>query len=356
MLRNREIGIILALTALISAAGVSACFYVSVPAGIIALSSLVLVILIFILFTRWRYPLDDESLRIYAREIGADFYRLKDPGRPSAIVIDAYTFIDEKTGEHSEAKIINAREGDKLDIGYTDWESGSEVHSEPLEIAALTGKPPMGVINKGVNTLRIIISRDVLDRMIRGVDTLAKSVNTDLYMRSDDPMRLQENIEEYLKSVGTGIRVYNVYQSRQTDEQMVLLMSVFTYGFMALITAICIANILNTISTSIALRKREFAKLKSVGMTPKSFIRMINYESIFYGIKALLFGLPVSFAVMYLIFNALGGEFSYEFIVPWSSVAVVVVSVFVIVGVAMLYSSAKVRKENIIDVLKQEII
>jgi len=56
------------------------------------------------------------------------------------------------------------------------------------------------------------------------------------------------------------------------------------------------------------------------------------------------------------MFNVLGGMFDYAFTVPWASVAVVIVSVFLIVGVAMLYSSAKVKKENIIDVLKQEII
>ena len=85
----------------------------------------------------------------------------------------------------------------------------------------------------------------------------------------------------------TKIFIHNVYQNRQTDEQMIILMSVFIYGFIALITTISVANIFNTISTSISLRKREFAMLKSVGMTPKGFNKMINYESIFYGIKSL---------------------------------------------------------------------
>lgn len=300
--------------------------------------------------------MDDASLMAYAREIGADFNKLKDTGKLSAIVVDVVTYIDAQTGKYTETRIINARTGEKLDMSYYNPESDSQVHLETLEIAALTGKLPMGVLNKGLNTLNMIISRDAYNKMVQGHDPITGSAETGLYMKSDNPMRLQESIEDYLKNVKQGYSVYNVFQARQKEEQLVLLLSVFTYGFMTLITAICIANILNTISTSIALRKREFAMLKSVGMTPKSFGRMINYESIFYGIKALLFGLPISFAVMYLIFNALGGEFSYAFAVPWSSIAVVIVSVFLIVGVAMLYSSARVRKENIIDVLKQEII
>lgn len=310
----------------------------------------------------WQYSysvhvnaMDDASLMAYAREIGADFEKLKDTDRLSAIVVDVVRYIDEEKGRYAEAKVINARVGEKLDMGYYNSESDSQVHLEPVEIAALTDKLPMGVLNQGANNINIIVSEDVFNKLIQGHD-LISTPKIGLYMLSDDPMRLQGEIEDYMKDARTGISVYNVYQTRQKEEQMILLMSVFTYGFMALITAICIANILNTISTSIALRKREFAMLKSVGMTPKSFSKMINYESIFYGVKALLFGLPISFAAMYLIFNVLGEEFSFAFTVPWGSVAVVIVSVFLIVGVAMLYSSAKVRKENIIDVLKQEII
>jgi len=300
--------------------------------------------------------LDDASLKTFAEEVGADFNKLKDPSRLSGIVIDVVTYKDMEKDKYVEARVINTRVGEKLNLAYYDSESDSQVQLESLEIAALTDKVPMGVLNLDPGTLSVIISKDVYDRLVQGYDRISEHVDVSLYMTSDDPLRLQEAIEEYMINTETGFSVYNVYLNRQKQEQLLLLMSVFTYGFMILITAICIANILNTISTSIALRKREFAMLKSVDMTPKSFNRMIYFESIFYGIKALLIGLPVSFAVMYLMFNVLGGMFDYAFTVPWASVAVVIVSVFLIVGVAMLYSSAKVKKENIIDVLKQEII
>jgi len=105
--------------------------------------------------------------------------------------------------------------------------------------------------------------------------------------------------------------IENPHKIRQEEDGIILIMSVFTYGFIALITLISIANIFNTISTSIALRKRSFGMLKSVGMTPKGFNRMINYESIFYGIKSLLYGLPISFIMMYLIYKSLAEAFEY---------------------------------------------
>ncbi|GKU77206.1 hypothetical protein L3i20_v216030 [Paenibacillus sp. L3-i20] len=86
--------------------------------------------------------------------------------------------------------------------------------------------------------------------------------------------------------------------------------------------------------------------LKSVGMTPKGFSKMMNYESMFYGAKALLFGLPVSFVVMYPIYKAFANKFSYGLSLPWVSICSVIA--------AMIYSGTKVKKENIIDALKQE--
>src|SRR5690625_786759 len=148
--------------------------------------------------------------------------------------------------------------------------------------------------------------------------------------------------------------MFNRYRTRQSDQQLLLIVSVFTYGFIALITAISVANIFNTISTSISLRKREFAMFKSVGMTPKGFNKMIYYESIFYGIKSLLYGLPISIAIMYLMHLALENSFIFDFTLPWFHIIFVIIAIFLIVGSAMLYSSSKIKKENIIDTLKQE--
>jgi putative ABC transport system permease protein len=89
-------------------------------------------------------------------------------------------------------------------------------------------------------------------------------------------------------------------------------------------------------------------------MTPKSFNKILNYESFFFGLKALLYGLPISFIVMLLLYNSLVSGFSFPFTIPYWSVLGAVIAVFVIVGLTMLLSSAKIKKENIVDALKQE--
>ncbi|WP_303864205.1 ABC transporter permease [Alkalibaculum bacchi] len=207
------------------------------------------------------------------------------------------------------------------------------------------------------DSFNVIVSEDAFYKIIQDNMNMSESVNRALYLKSDNPLKLQEDSEEIQGLYGEDeMAIYNIYMNRKREEQMIVLMSVFTYAFVLLIASICVANIFNTISTSIALRKREFAMLKSVGMTPKEFNKMINYESLFYGIKALLYGLPISFVVMYLIHKTLMVKFGFVFEIPWVSVSIAIIAVFVIVGVSMLYSSKKIKRENIIDVLKQEII
>ncbi|MMZ58971.1 ABC transporter permease YtrF precursor [compost metagenome] len=218
-----------------------------------------------------------------------------------------------------------------------------------MAVAALTDQAPMGMNPTGVGGLNIIVSERVMNRLADDEDMA--NVQTYLHLKSTEPMKTQQEIEELQE---TNLQAYNLYQSRKSEEQKILLMSVFSYGFIVLISAISIANIFNTISTSISLRKREFAMLKSIGMTPRGFAKMMNYESIFYGVNSLLFGLPISFVTMYLIYRALAYKFSYEFALPWLSILSVIAAVFVIVGSAIVYSSAKVKKDNIIDALKQE--
>lgn len=293
--------------------------------------------------------LDDINLKAYAEKAGADYDQLIDLDEPAAIVINKNRYEDYETRKYVETKAIYLEKGDQIDLNYTDWDTEEETSMEPIKIAALTEELPLGITPSYLGNLNIVVSDQVFKALVN--ENMKKYMRNSLYLSSSDPLALQYSIEELKEN---NIYIDNVYKNRQSEEQMVLLMSVFTYGFIALITLISVANIFNTISTSISLRKREFAMLKSMGMTPKGFRKMINYESIFYGIKSLLYGLPISILAMYLIYRSMMNSFTFGFSLPWLSILYVILAVFLIVSAAMLYSSSKVKKENIIDALKQE--
>ena len=306
--------------------------------------------------------LDEESLQKYADTVGIDYRELIDSEHPGVIVVDQIKYKDRDTDKYVESKAVKLSLGEELTLSYLLFATGEkeeveEITLKPIKVIALTGKLPMGLMTQEKSaSFQIILSREAFDSITEGID-VSKGVHREAYFTSKDPMKLQDSLEAIQTSVGNSkLSIYNLYSFRNTEEQMVLLLSIFTYAFIILITAICAANILNTVSTSIALRKREFAMLKSVGITPKGFNKMLNYESIFYGVKSLLYGLPISVAIMYLLHRTLRSSFDYPFTLPVTSLIIAIISVFMLVGTAMLYAGRKVKRDNIIDALKQEII
>ncbi|WP_342561412.1 FtsX-like permease family protein [Paenibacillus sp. FSL R7-0345] len=295
------------------------------------------------------HALNDSSLQAYARAAHADYEQLTDLEHPAAIVMDTIHYKDMDTGKYIQTKSIYANIGQHIELTSFIKESGEETKANKVIFAALTDKAPMGMSPVGVGGLNMIVSERVMNRLADDEELANASMY--LHLKSTEPVKTQQEIEAMNE---TNLNVYNVYQFRKSEEQQILLMNVFAYGFIVLISAISVANIFNTISTGLALRKREFAMLKSVGATPKGFAKMLNYESVFYGVKSLLYGLPISFAAMVLIYKAFANKFSYGFTLPWMSILSVIVGVFVIVSSAVVYSGAKVKKENIIDALKQE--
>ena len=146
----------------------------------------------------------------------------------------------------------------------------------------------------------------------------------------------------------------NMASMNESIRKVIKIINVFSYGFIVLISLIAAANVFNTISTNINLRRREIAMLRSCGLSQKGFYRMMNFECVIYGLRGLMFGLPASVLLSYLIFKVTESGYVDGFYVPWHSIVIASGSVFAVVFTTMLYASAKIRNENPIDALKCE--
>ena len=168
--------------------------------------------------------------------------------------------------------------------------------------------------------------------------------------------KVTEEIQQIIETGGykEGTVVDNA-EAFQTMNTVIFIMQVFIYGFIVLITLITIANIINTISTGISLRRKEFAMLKSVGITPKGFRKMICLESFFYGERALIVAIPVSLFLCYNM-NVNLNAAAVPFFVPWKTYLIVIAVVFILVGLSMYYAMYKLRNDSIIETLKEEVL
>lgn len=182
-----------------------------------------------------------------------------------------------------------------------------------------------------------------------------------LTFRSENPSQSAADMEAIIQSEGTSSEytMYHVYEAAEQYSSLIFVIDVFTYVFVIMISLIAVANVFNTISTNIKLRRRELAMLRSVGMSDRSFNKMMNYECVFYGMRTLLFGIPLAGAISWLIYKGMAAAErldDFRFVFPWGSMAVSVLSVFAIVFITMLYATGKIKKENIIDALRDDMI
>lgn len=223
-------------------------------------------------------------------------------------------------------------------------------------VGAQIDKKPTVSINSG--TVLLIYPASVLDGVIKdsefsGNDNLRSRVYYNFSV--DDHTAACSAMKTLLLSAGLDTALLeDQAESVESERRMVTVINVFSYGFIVLISLIAMANMFNTISTNILLRRREFAMLKSVGLTSGGFRRMMNFECARYGIRGLEWGLPAAFAVTYLIWRTVCNAYTTEFYIPWYSVAIAVCSVFAVVFAAMMYSMHMIRNDNPIDALKNE--
>ncbi len=180
------------------------------------------------------------------------------------------------------------------------------------------------------------------------------NVTCALFLGSKNHNIREQEVMEYIQSSNYPIRSsINVQEEREYERNMVVIVNVFLYGFIVLISLIAIANVFNTMTTNINLRKRELAMLTSVGMTPVGLRKMMAYECVMYGIKSLIFSIPVSLLVTYWIYSVASGSVS-GFFVPWYSVTIAVCSVFIVVFTTCIYAVRKLNKVSVVDTLKNE--
>lgn len=295
--------------------------------------------------------LDNVSFEAYAKEVGLKAEDFRDTNKLNAILINKNVIKDSKIHDFS---MLDVLKGDTIEL-WSIPRPGEEVSVKAeIVVDSLTSKLPVGIRNPDYNTT-LVISQDTLEGLKKALNMENTVFSTSLYFKTKDPAGLEKAIRElHLQDPKGEIDIHNVHKNTENNRKMNTLMSIFFYGFISLITLIGVTNIFNTISTNIELRRREFAMLRSVGLTPQGFRKILNYECIFYGIKALAYGLPVSFLTSYLIHNSFGNIFGSAFILPWKAIIACVIAVFAIVFATMLYSSSKLKKDNIVDAIRAE--
>lgn len=304
--------------------------------------------------------LDDQSFARYAEECGVSNTEGK------AILVNSCVLEWEENGEPKSGEIeaFRYKQGDyaefyDMDDSNAEWDENDNLIEESvqkleyrMQLAAVTDVRPMGYkASKGVNYL--VMSQKTAEQV-----GLRLYGYYDCYFVSNHADQLQDEIEAMMQNYGEeglNYSLYNRDKNQKEERSLFLLLEIFAYGLIVVIALIGITNIINTLSTSMELRSREFAMLRSVGMTDGQFHKMVILESIFTSAKSLLTGVTIGILLSYGI-NRL--ECRYDTIIPFRppilaaiiAVAVVMILIYAIIRGTMM----KINRQNIIETIKNE--
>nr|DAE84219.1 MAG TPA: ABC-type transport system, permease component [Caudoviricetes sp.] len=176
----------------------------------------------------------------------------------------------------------------------------------------------------------------------------------DYGIETDEPYKVEKELKDYLSENEAEGDVYNNYNWMMKEKSIISAVQFLSYAFILLITLITVFNIINTMTAQIAGRKKELAMLKSVGMTPKEFKKTLIFESMFYGLFGLLFGVPLSLVINRVVGYIILKDNPIPFSVNIWLYLIACVAVFVIIGLTMIYSLKLIKNNSIIDSLKDD--
>lgn len=276
--------------------------------------------------------LDDSTFKSYVKKVKGSYDYLKDKG----ILTDMYRFYDNKSKKEYEDRIYTYKSGDTIDFKLLNEDNIS------IDIGLVSNIMPYGFENVYSNGGYIVLNNKYFNNIdYYGADLMIDSLDT-------------EQLTNNILNIDSELNYYDMDEEAKAEKSIVIVISIFLYGFIGVITLIGVTNIFNTITSNMELRQKEFAMLKSVGMTKKEFNHMINLETLFYSSKSLIYGSILGIIGSYFVHRAFAGKIDTQFVLPYKAILICILFVFIVVYMIMKYSMNKINKQNMIETIRKD--
>ena len=302
---------------------------------------------------------EDADFEKIAAECGASRDSFRDPDHPEALLFN--NILEWMDGEETEIAVCQSS---PQTVSCISGREDEEERKTELAIGAVVenevsgdAQPAGGSFHfpGGRNMIRLLYPASVTEtvmELFRENNHTAVGYRLEQRFRAQDHAQAAGRMRELLRDEENSYSIYDVAAEEKNRRDIYIMVNVFCFGFIALISLIAAANIFNTISTGMNLRRREFAMLKSLGMTQKEFVRMLNLECLIYGTRGLVLGflsaVPCTAAMYYFSHNAS----MKGFYLAWSYFVIAAGCVFLVVYLSMWYGQKRAQSNNLIGVLR----
>ena len=175
----------------------------------------------------------------------------------------------------------------------------------------------------------------------------ARKIMDEYYPILTEDSYVEQGYTVRIARVDTMVKMLNV---------AIVLAEIVLYGFVILLIFMGFTSVVSTLATNIRIRSREFAILKSVGMTNASLRKMIYCESIICMIKAFIPGITFGIAIPFVINLSIRKAFPVLYSIPWGIAVVGIAALIVIVMLITCLEMNKLKDKSIIDEIRMDVM
>lgn len=285
--------------------------------------------------------------------------------------------IAEKTKYGKNTNLTNLKIGDKYKLNVVEWKGKNSIIEKEFTIVGIVDnfEPYINSKFSGDITINQLISPQSAIKLIKELNYISfaqinivtdqeKAEKIDkcmndikmMYGKNDSVIgnnKLPIDLSKYKNSINpeetTKISTEKISEMNERNILKILL-----YSFVGVVIVIAIINTFNTIYASIILRKKEFATLKSIGMSNKQIRKMTSLEGIFYGLDSIIFGIIISIFILYIMYKIMIETRVYLFEISWVSILGSIIVMYVVIFFAIICARRKIKNKNIIEEVREE--
>lgn len=300
---------------------------------------------------------DDNSLETAKKYLEAGEIDLQKLNSGEGIIlIKNSTIFNSNTEKFYIGPLANIKAGDHIELQVKNNEmetvivfSGSK--AKKVEVLAILSEEPFDFTGDK-SGLMLISTEKGLKTLLEKENIFANGLDIKIKDTKDEAVA-NEKIQDLISS-DLSLRLINRIDQNRTEKSSILMVQILIYGFVTVVALIGCINIINTLTTNILLRKREFASLKSIGLSQKGLRKIIVLEGLLYGIVGSIYGSIIGTGLSYLMYRGFYGLREFKWPVPWQAIIIATVASLIIGYIAVLSPLSRIKKENLIEAVREE--
>lgn len=247
------------------------------------------------------------------------------------------------------------RVGDEIPLQYQVPEDYQEAFGtgklKTVKILGILSQAPFDFQGRD-RGLDFITTNNVVKKLTEKSDISPQYLSIKIKDAKNDKEALNQ-LEEVLKS-DASLNLFNKIDSNRREKASELMIEILVYGFIIVIALISSLNIINTLTTSIILRKREFASLKSIGLTQKGLRKMVVLEGMLYSIVGSFYGSIIAIVLSYILNKGFTDINSLKWLFPWQAILIALAAALLIGFLAVVPPLARIKRTNLIEAIREE--